>query len=889
MAPWEILYIYRARLRARLVLVQELLAVLGIAVGVALLFASQVASTSLTGSIRQLTSGVIGHADLQLLARDPHGFDQRLLGRVRRLPGVAGAEPVLEQRATVIGPTGRSAAVDLIAGEPRYLPADLRSVGGSLLQGLTDPQLASLHAIALPAPLAQAIGVDSLQPLTLQVGARSLTVLMGAELDAGNIGALLHSPIAIAPLAYAQQLAGLPQRITRILVRAQPSREPLLARELHAFAARASLSVEPADFDAQLFAAAAAPADQSEALFSAISALVGFMFAFNAMLVTAHLRRSLLHTLRRRGATRLMTVQVLLFDALVLGLLGSLIGLALGEAISIVLLRPEPGYLSLAFPVGAQRIVTWQSFALAAVAGFAAACVGVLAPLHDLLLRPLRLDLGPTGEEADGDEGRPGPRRRWGRSGLWGRVSRGSGRGLRGGGERERGPIWPRLLLGSGLLAVTTVILLARPQSAVLGSVALVAALLALLPLCFDAILAGFERLQRPLYAASTRIALVELRTPSSRLRALAIAATGAIAVFGGVAIAGARNNLQRGLDASARGIDAGAAIWVSPQGATNAFTTIPFQSLPPAPLRALARLPGVGAVAVYRGSFLNWGTRRVWVLAPPRTDPTPIPATQLPQGNLRSADSALRASGWAVLSEALAAAHHLRVGERFTLPSPRPTVLRVAGLITNLGWPPGAIILNAADYARAWGSPDPSAYQVQVRPPASPAAVRDEIRRVLGPHTGLTAETATQRVSDHYATTRQALSRLTQIGTLVLIAAVLAMAGAMSSMIWQRRPQLAYIKRQGYKRGVLWRALLCESALLLGAGCSLGAIFGIYGQLLLSHALATVTGFPIVFSAGGLTATADFALVSAVAVTILAVPGYLAVCVPPTTVSSTA
>jgi putative ABC transport system permease protein len=851
-APWEILYIYRARLRARLVLVQELLAILGIAVGVALLFASQVASTSLNSSIRQLTSGVVGHADMQLIARDPHGFDQHLLARVRRLPGVAGAEPVLEQRATVSGPTGRSAAVDLIAGEPRYV-----HLGGALLRRFTDAQLASLHAIALPAPLAQEIGVDSLQTLTLQIGARSLTVLMGAKLDAGNIGALLNSPIAIAPLAYAQQLAALPGRITRILVRAQPARAPHVRRELRALAAHASLNLEPADFDAQLFATAAAPADQSEALFSAISALVGFMFAFNAMLVTAHLRRALLHTLRRRGATRLMTIQVLLFDALVLGLLGSLIGLALGDAVSIALFRPEPGYLSLAFPVGAQRIVTPQSIALACAAGFAAASVGVLAPLYDLLLRPLRLN--PTGT----------PR-------VWSGVG-------------ERATLGVRLLLGALLLALTTAILLARPQSAVLGCIALVAALLTLLPLCFDALLVAFERLQRPLYAASTRIALVELRTPSSRIRALAIAATGAIAVFGGVAIAGARDNLRRGLDASARGIDADAAVWISPQGKANAFTTIPFNALPPATLHTLSHLPGVSRIAVYRGGFLDWGNRRVWVLAPPPTAPSPIPSTQLLQGNLAAADAALRGSGWAVLSQALAAAHHLRVGERFTLPSTNPTLLRVAALATNLGWPPGAIIMGAADYARAWGSPNPSAYQVQLRPPASPPAVRSAIQRTLGPHTGLVAETAAQRITDHYATTRQALSRLTQIDTLVLIAAVLAMAGAMGSMIWQRRPQLAYIKRQGYRRGVLWRALLCESALLLGAGCSLGALFGIYGQLLLSHALATVTGFPIVFSVGGLLAASDFALVSAVAVAILAVPGYLAVRVHPTTVSSTA
>jgi putative ABC transport system permease protein len=80
----------------------------------------------------------------------------------------------------------------------------------------------------------------------------------------------------------------------------------------------------------------------------------------------------------------------------------------------------------------------------------------------------------------------------------------------------------------------------------------------------------------------------------------------------------------------------------------------------------------------------------------------------------------------------------------------------------------------------------------------------------------------------------------------------------------------------------VLWRALLCESALLLGAGCSIGAVFGIYGQLLISHALASVTGFPVVFSVGALIAISSSVLVSAVAVAILALPGYRAAGVPP-------
>jgi putative ABC transport system permease protein len=174
------------------------------------------------------------------------------------------------------------------------------------------------------------------------------------------------------------------------------------------------------------------------------------------------------------------------------------------------------------------------------------------------------------------------------------------------------------------------------------------------------------------------------------------------------------------------------------------------------------------------------------------------------------------------------------------------------------------------------------SAYNIILAPGASAVVVRREVQQALGAHSGLAAETTSHREMRHRAASRQGLERLTQIATLVLIAAILAMGAAMGAMIWQRRARLADMKVDGFSRAVLWRALLVESSLLLGAGCSIGAVFGIYGQLLLSHALASVTGFPVVFSIGALVAVGSFTLVTSVAVAIVAVPGYLAARVRP-------
>jgi putative ABC transport system permease protein len=314
--------------------------------------------------------------------------------------------------------------------------------------------------------------------------------------------------------------------------------------------------------------------------------------------------------------------------------------------------------------------------------------------------------------------------------------------------------------------------------------------------------------------------------------------------------------------------------VWVSVAGPTNTLATTPFV---PSSAARLQALPSIRSLAIYRGSFLDVGDRRVWVVAPPSSSPAPIPAGQVLSGNSSLAQARLRGSGWIVLSRAIADEHHLHVGELFTLPSPKPTTFRIAALSSNIGWSPGAVIISAADYARAWESSEASAYNVDLKAGISPARGAAEIRRALGPHSGLSVQTVRQREDEWAAGSRQGLSRLSQIALLVLLAAALAMAGAIGAMIWQRRAQLANDKIQGYPRGTLWRALMYECGLMLLAGCSIGAVFGLYGQVLGTHFLQGVTGFPVVFSVGVWVAVWSIALVSGAAAAIVALPGYFA------------
>ena len=68
----------------------------------------------------------------------------------------------------------------------------------------------------------------------------------------------------------------------------------------------------------------------------------------------------------------------------------------------------------------------------------------------------------------------------------------------------------------------------------------------------------------------------------------------------------------------------------------------------------------------------------------------------------------------------------------------------------------------------------------------------------------------------------------------------------------------------------------------MLGAGCLTGAVAGVYGQLVLDGYLKRVTGFPLAHLATGARPFEILALVLAVALAIVAAPGWLASRVPP-------
>lgn len=833
-------HLYRARLRVHLV--AELLAGAGIAIAVALVFATLVANGSVAASASQAVRTVAGPANLQLRARGDEGFPLALLGRVERVPGVRQAAPLLEASASIAGPGGRRVTIDLVGTD----------VSLAVLDGLIHRlPLSSLlpGGIGLSGATAQALGVHAAAKRSVDVMLRGSAhrLQVSAVLGPEQFGALSHAFVAVMPLERMQTLARLRGRISRILIRTAPGQMSRVRASLRRLAG-GRVAITNAQEDIALLAQALRPSDQASGLFAAISALLGFLFAFCAVLVTVPERRETIADMRIEGARRSAIVQMVLSQAFALGLLACLVGLGTGYLLCTEIFQSTPGYLDQAFVLGNATVIGAFPILAALAVGLLASCLSSAVPLLDLrrdrAVDAVYAEQGVAGHALD-------PRmQRW---------------------------------LGAGalaLLAVASLLFAFAAGAAIIACLLITLASVLMVPLALSAVLALARTVSvRHGALSSLPVAISALR--STALRSLALAATGAVALFGSVALGGARGDLLKGIAGYASHYVAAAEVWVlTPQDnqATNSFPAGHYAE-------AIARIPGVRAVDAFHGGFLDIAhNRRIWVIGWPGNVPGTLFAGQIVEGDRASAAERIAHGGWAVVSSRLAAQAHLRLGGTLRLPTPSGQLpLRVAATSTNFGWSPGAVVMSAADYARAWKSAAPSALGIQLSPGANPTRVRNAIATGLGPGNGLEVLTAAARARKIDASAGEGLGQLSEISTLLIAAAILAMNASLLASIWQRRASLADLRIEGARPRRLRTVLTLEAAILLGSGALVGALAGIYGQAVIDSYLRHVTGFPVAGFATGLRPLEVLAAVLAIVALLTALPAWMASRVPTT------
>ncbi len=349
---------------------QSLLAGLGIALGVAVVLAVELANQAAQGSFALAIDRTVGRTTHRLYSSHPTGVPVAVYRQLRVDGGVRPSNPVVTGTVTrADGQPIQVLGVDWLAETDfRRGTADLAVTQLDLLTLLTHPTGALLPP-NWPADL----------PFTVTHGP-SATAKTHVIQPAGQLQDPRYEGLLLMDVAAAQRLLSRHNHLSHIdLI--------LTAEEAAALAKRLPpdllLEAAVAREQAQLQMSAAFRLNLRA--MSAVTLLVGGFLIYNALAVAVVQRRRLFGQLRTLGLSRGELFALVLAEAAVMGLLGSVVGLLLGYGLATLLLGLVSQTLNdLYFAQTATAVVLTPLTAVALVAlGTATAVLAAIAPARE--------------------------------------------------------------------------------------------------------------------------------------------------------------------------------------------------------------------------------------------------------------------------------------------------------------------------------------------------------------------------------------------------------------------------------------------------------------------------------------------------------------------------
>lgn len=732
---------------------QLLLAIVGVAMGVAMLVSIDLAASSthraFALSMQALTGRYAHH-----IRGGPEGLPEALFARLRREAGLRQSAPALEGYVEARGQTLRLVGFDPMAER------DLRSRFVAAARGDTGLRLLTdIDTALLSKATAQRLSIQPGTRLDIEVNGapRSLLLLDYIEGDAPPDPVL--EGILLADISTAQEVLGRIGRLDRIdLILADDPGESERIRgflppglTLEAVAGRHSATQNmTAAFELNLRA------------MSLLALLVGGFLIYNTMAFSVLQRRELLAALRVLGATRRQLLLEILLEAGLIGLVGGLLGLGLGVVAAQGLLHGVTRTINdLYFVLTVTEFMLDPLILVYGLSlGVAAAVVAALGPALEAAWAP------PIASRA--------------RSGL----------------ESVTRKAIPWLALVGALTVLLAGGVLESTQGSLVAAIAAVFCLLLgyglMCPLLLLVCAAGIGRCAASGKAWLLRLAVRSVAAAVSRAGLAIAALTVSVAVSVGV---GAMIDSFRGTIAE----------WLDQILEADIYITVPTASprasvpLPDPVVQRLGQLPGVRATISGRRSFIptSLGESELLVLSPP--------AGSAPGFRFKDADSVnlwtrFPSQQAVFVSEPYAERHGLKVGESFDLQTDAGIVrLPVAGIFFDYRSDQGLILMHRTLYHRYWNDRSVTSLGLYLDHAAALPEMRALIDAALVQERVPLTIRSNREIRDISLETFNRTFAITQVLRLLSVGvALIGILSAIMALQYERRREMAVLRATG-------------------------------------------------------------------------------------------
>jgi putative ABC transport system permease protein len=346
-------------------------AILAVLLGVALAFSVHLINESALSEFSAAVRSVSGEADLQL--RSAHGsLDEAMYPRVASDPNVLIASPVIDLRAQIGEHPLRILGLDpLVVGPmtPQFLPR--------LADEAANPDRTRLFAsrvIFLNDQARRDLGVKPGDEIRLTAGLRQLRLKVAGTVAAGG------EATGVMDIAAAQEAFGMLGKLSRLDVKLRPGAEA--QQTLASLKLPADVLSDTAQESAQRVSNVSRAYRVNLTVLALIALFTGAFLVFSILSLSVAKRQQQFALLGVLGVGARERLKLVLMESAVIGLAGSVLGIAAGTALAAAALKMLAGDLGGGYFPGIAPRLHWSTPAALAygVLGVGAALWGGMMP-----------------------------------------------------------------------------------------------------------------------------------------------------------------------------------------------------------------------------------------------------------------------------------------------------------------------------------------------------------------------------------------------------------------------------------------------------------------------------------------------------------------------------
>src|SRR5262245_17564900 len=357
---------------------RTILTMLSIVIGVTAAVAVGLGTETTRNAYKQMFALVTGKATLEVTAKGSGVFSEKIVEDVRNVAGVKVAAPVVERAASMSFGDEKRARLQILGVDPQLDPQvrDYKIVAGRTVENGFE--------LALDDGLAKYLGLDVGSKVRIlgsgRLGGNKEHTIVGLfRIESGLSLAQLGTGLMEIKQAQAEfNSKYIPKdSIDRIQIvaaddpdKVQPRIAALLPDEVQVHRPAAST---------QLMRETLASSEQGLELATLFSLLMAAFIILNTFLMNVSERRRQISIMRAIGATRTQVTMALLGEALILGFLGILVGIATGFGLAYVATEIIAHSFDVQLPRLIEVMTVWP-FIKGAVFGMVMAIAGAAVP-----------------------------------------------------------------------------------------------------------------------------------------------------------------------------------------------------------------------------------------------------------------------------------------------------------------------------------------------------------------------------------------------------------------------------------------------------------------------------------------------------------------------------